>query len=809
MSIEIISPRMQKALTDNKEPLVFGDLWLSTLAATIDTQNDFESSVVLSNIDLDTFPGEAQLERDNAYSTPIIKQEVGGSTQSLYRSADPATAPFGTPYFTSVWQDFKPDIAGDFNNIIVKIQNPSASARTLYFYLFQQRASIGNVPGKLNSSVWRGYDPAGNSGMTLSGNDDQHYLLISRPITVAGLFDAEVTVDLEGLHFDAGTAYWFALYSPVNIADTPSVYYNAADAYAGGACYTVTETRNRRQVGFSWSHGVLYEFYFTHTYTLLGDAYFKVQVDGYKPSGALTTKRIDLGAIPPAPGTFQLAAAVPSGTTLNVTLNAYSTADGTTPAWTMSNIEDGREIPAYRYWDVEFAFYSDSLFAYSPRLDMAEVLFPKDRILLRPSNRALQHITGALLSDYAPLLAPPDIRSSELKVMERVASGGSASITLEEPVPDVLQRIVADRPLMNFRLALYVGADVPGFAPSDLCRYFIGIVDKVSIKPRYRSNAYRLALSAKNPVLELKRKAPVSTAGGTVDLATLSIDHDRLHASDSMYDILRGKAAIPARYINTVSFRNAKTTCGYGNLDAGALVVRRSDAAGLPDTRIQSPEEVSKLLAPLAQIIDGYIVEDESSRLKLVLHDPDATAEAAWADEDLVKAGYNAIPIESISDINLGYDDLFANIVYCAYGWDGTGDDWTAFDAVIAYLKSDSAEDFSMSTTPFVSVMEKNMKDVSKWIGPESNYNGKSIASALTELLAGRFAYPPARIIGAVLPVSQFMRTLGSVVTIYSKEYARYGRRGIAESEAVKFMVIKKSYDRGKNRMVFDLLELT
>ena len=45
-----------------------------------------------------------------------------------------------------------------------------------------------------------------------------------------------------------------------------------------------------------------------------------------------------------------------------------------------------------------------------------------------------------------------------------------------------------------------------------------------------------------------------------------------------------------------------------------------------------------------------------------------------------------------------------------------------------------------------------------------ANAASSFVASAVAASLASRFGYPPARIIGAVLPVSQFMRTLGDVV---------------------------------------------
>jgi hypothetical protein len=53
------------------------------------------------------------------------------------------------------------------------------------------------------------------------------------------------------------------------------------------------------------------------------------------------------------------------------------------------------------------------------------------------------------------------------------------------------------------------------------------------------------------------------------------------------------------------------------------------------------------------------------------------------------------------------------------------------------------------------------------------------------------------------------MRTMGSIVRIWSREFVKYGRKGIASTETKKFMVINKKYDDRKNRMIFDLMELT
>jgi hypothetical protein len=101
------------------------------------------------------------------------------------------------------------------------------------------------------------------------------------------------------------------------------------------------------------------------------------------------------------------------------------------------------------------------------------------------------------------------------------------------------------------------------------------------------------------------------------------------------------------------------------------------------------------------------------------------------------------------------------------------------------------------------------MKEASKWLGPESGYNGETIAQILTQRYTDRFAYPPVVMSGVTVPNSEFTRTLGSTVQIWSKEFVKFRRRGIATSETKTCMVMSKKYDRTKNRMVFDLLELT
>jgi hypothetical protein len=413
--------------------------------------------------------------------------------------------------------------------------------------------------------------------------------------------------------------------------------------------------------------------------------------------------------------------------------------------------------------------------------------------------------------DFSPMLKPVGFQMSELKVVERIASGGNITIELMDSTPETIQRIVSDSPLKNYRAAVYVGADVPGFRRSDLLRFFIGIIDAAKIKPKFRGNSYSLSLTVKNPILELKRKAPLPEATGLVDLANISLNYDAWHVIDAAVDVMRGAAGIPARYINLESWNAARTTIGDADLPASAHLVRRSYAVGLPDTRIKSPEEVAKLLQPLAFIADGYVVVDEDSRITFVKHDAAAAAEETWADETLVRNGMDAIPIEAVDSIELGYDDLLYNMVIFACEWDGSGGDWKAFANVYADIGQTSADVWAPGKAIYVSPMSGNNStlEASKWLGPESGYNGATIAQKLSARLRARYEYPPMRLKGVVVPVSQFLRSLGDVVRVYSNEVCKLGRRGIAQSESVKFLITSKKYDQAKNRMIFDLMELT
>jgi len=407
------------------------------------------------------------------------------------------------------------------------------------------------------------------------------------------------------------------------------------------------------------------------------------------------------------------------------------------------------------------------------------------------------------------LLNPLEFTTSEINLIDRVSTGGSASAVLEDRTGDVIQQIISDSPLKNHRVMLYMGADVPGFGEQDLLRFFIGSVQAATYKPNYRGGTFQLPLAFKNPVLELKRKVPQPTQTGLLDFEVLAISYDGWHVMEAIIDVIRGKAGIPGRYVNLETIYAGKSSIGDADLPAAAFLVYRSNAVGLADTRIKSPTETVELLKALATIADGYITADESSRIAFVKHDFDAIPEAAWADEELVKTGVSAIPIMGMDSCDLGYDKYLYNTAICGCTWNGTGDKWESFAKTYAYANADSINDFGQGEDKFYSVMEKNLREPSKWLGPESGYNGETIAQWLAKKLANRFAYPPVVITGAVLPLNQFMRTQGSIVTIWSKRFTKFKRRGIALSETKKFMVLSKKLNDARTQCIFNLVELT
>jgi hypothetical protein len=504
----------------------------------------------------------------------------------------------------------------------------------------------------------------------------------------------------------------------------------------------------------------------------------------YLPSGSFRTKRLNLGQVPREAGTFQMAYSHPVGTTLQVDLYAYANETDASPALTLADVDDGQEVPAYQYWEVAVSMASNAGLDQTPQIDMLEFLYPQDSLKLREKDKALRQVSDDILGTYEALLTGVEYRSSDVKVIERVASGGEISMTLEDPTGATVQRVISDSPLKNFRAILYLGADAPGFKETDL------------------------TLSCKNPLLELKRKVPQPAETGAVTLADISINYDGTHVIDAMLDLLRGEADIPARYIDIEAFNILRSSIGDASLPAAAHVVRRSNAAGLPDTRIKNPEEVGKLLGQLAAIADVYVTVDEDSRITLVKHDAAAAPEADWADEALVRDGLDAVPIEDVADIDLGYDQLLFNSALFGCEWTGAGSDWTEFGKVYANVDSASAEEFAPGKAVYLNIMEKNLKEASQWLGPQAGYNGETIAQALSARYVARHAYPPVVMTGVAVPQSEFLRTLGSVVRVWSPEFAKLGRRGIAPSESKTCMVISKKLDRGKNRMVFNLLEL-
>lgn len=772
MTLTNITPRTQKALRDGKRLYYCADLWKSVLNDKIDSQDDFEASVQSSNMDFTTSSGFARLAEDlGAYD---IDQSASDSAFAMLP---------GDGYYHSPHQSFTLSPGRRITSITVSIDNTALGAGTLSFVVFK-----------------------GTTNLTLAEYDA--YVAANQMLAVSKAYIAgyvgDVTATFSPVDLPEGV-YTLRVRGPA--ASTATLAYNSVDVYAGGSL-----TCGKHWNVMTGTSPILW-------HTVAGDLYFKLELSGYKSSGYFVTKTMDLEKVPADTGFFQMSADIPTGTTLTATAYGSTTGAFAGEETTYIDIDDGWIAPAgIRYWRVRIDMSTNADLDQTPIVDMLEFYYPDDRIRFRQRGVKLRNVSDEILRDFQPLLVPGSFSPSEIKPIERISSLGTFPIELKDFNPDRIQRMVSDSPLKNFRAALYLGADVPGFAVSDLFRVCIGIVDNADISPKYLSDSYSLSMTIKNPMLELKQKAPLPEETGLLNFETLAIDHDGFHVMDSKIDIMRGKARIPARYINLSSFTQGKLVAGSGSPDPAAHLVRRadntclySDATAAPDTRIKSPTEIVKLLTPLCIISDGYIVPDENSRLKYVHHDATGSDyEETWADQDLVIDGTDAVRIESVSKIALGYADFLYNLTYVGCEWDGSGDSWgESFKKVYGHLDADSADDWAPGKDLFVSVMEANMLEVGKWLGPENGYNGETLAAAIAARMTGRYAYPPVRIQGAVLPVSQYMRGLGSVVRVWSKEFCKFKRRGIALSESIRFMVTKQVYDQGKNKMIFDLLELT
>ena len=763
---------MQKALTDDKQLLFFADLWLDVLNDAVDSQADFQASIASANMDFTSIPGQARLGMTpSAYS---IDQRTGGTLFDLYGTAYGIT----TPQY--LLQQIKISPGRDLNSITVKVKNTAIVERWTAVSLYYDGPDGWN------------YNASANGRNFLL--DKQQVL--SKGTTVAAGFDGEKTFPVSPSVPLNNGYYWLAIGSSYNATGMQG-YRNTSDVYSAGSAYYIWAN--------FWNYGL-------GPISLGGDAYFKLDLSGYNINGSFTTKTLNLGSAPDANGTFQMACQSPSNTTLQITLKGSATGDFTGEETTFQYVEDGEVVPPYQYWRATVFMSPDASASVSPSIDMLEILCPKDSLKLRVKGEALKYVDDSLLKSYQALLKPPQFQMSELKPIERVSSGGTINMQIEDSNISTIQRFVSDSPLKNYRGIMYVGADVPGFSESDLLRFFVGVVDTGSIKPKFRGDVYSLSLTLKNPILELTRKVPPITNTAQIDLSAsgTAVNYDGIHVMDAMQDLIRSQASIPARYVNVGSMINAKSAIGDSGMGAAAFIVRRSNAAGLPDTRLKSPEEVRKHIAALAVIADGYIVIDEDSKITFVKHDASSPAEAVWADEKMVKSGeIDAVPIEGIDSIKLGYDDFIFNACLMACEWDGSGSDWKAFSKVFANVNSTSADDWAPGKAIYVSLMEKNTMEASKWLGPQSSYGGESLAQNLSARFVNRFSYPPMRLCGASVRISEFRRTIGSIVRINSREIAKFRRRGIANSETVSFMITSKKYDQGNNRMKFDLMELT
>ncbi len=583
MAVTAVTPRMQKALRDGRQLVFFADIWAGVLNDSVDSQSDFNAGIAQSNVDFTTVPGYARLAtQNNAFS---IQQADASSNYTLSNLAGNIGR--------IVFQRFILAFGRRLNKFTLKF-NVSAGGYGAPNILISIRSSAP-APGSMDIRY-----------------PDIHYdsVLWSKMISPALGFSGDVDF-VPDIELPAGT-YWISVEQWTgNSVDSISLGCSTSKQYTDGRIIVVNYQDNPNS--------------FTKPVTAIDtyDLYFKMECSGYVQTGYFLTKTFDLGQSPQFPGQLQITYDCPAGSQLAATLYGSTTGAFGGEETAFPQAEDGDEVPAgLRYWRVRIDMAASATRDQTPLVDMIELLFPEDRVRLRQKG-ALRNVADDILRDFQALLSPLNFQMSELKVIERVASGGSISAHIEDSGPDVIQRLVSNSPLKNFRAMFYLGADVPGFCSGDLLRFFIGIIDAATLAPKYRGSVYGLDLTVKNPILELKRKVPMPDQTGLVSFDTVAINHTTMHVMDSQIDLLRGQARIPARYVDLPSFARAKTTCGGGSPAAAAFLVRRSNDAvkyssgsDAPDTRITSPEEVGKLLAPLALIADGDEIAEPGASSK-------------------------------------------------------------------------------------------------------------------------------------------------------------------------------------------------
>lgn len=796
MSVTNITPRMQKALRDGKPLTFFADIWACLLRTSIDTMDEW-NSCVLENIDTELNYGWARIKT---------------LTDSFTIGQDDQNSALDVDFYQIAIQKFYLKEERSLKSITVKVNNDYGSEQTVY-------AQIVSVDPH-GWELWPCYTPPG--------------LITSQSKTVAAGYSGDITFDFNPVDMPGGVPYWILV-----SGTSCQFYYQNSDSFSDGFLSLATAVCTSYPYGW-WTAfsdpNILYSelLRWNSTSSITDypsyDLYFLLKFSGFSEMGKIVTPVMDVGEPTVNEGILNLATDIPSGTSVSIQLIGSENSDLSDPVQ-LQNFTDGASIPAgLRYFQATISLYSDANFYTTPQIDLISILYPKTLVRLRVKEPLL-NVDESLLSDYAAILTEPNFQMSDIKPIERLSSGGEVSLDIEDPTGAIIRRLISDNPLFNYMGQLYIGADVPGFSKKDMVRFFSGTVSAVNYVPKYRKASAKVTLKFKNVLFDLKRKVPGSIGNGIISLDDTAINFDGIHVMDAMLAILRGNmdeglAGIPSRFINTESFISAKKNIGDELLPAASYLVRRSDAAGLPDTTISSPEEVNKFLSQLLLIADGYLAVDEFSRLTFIKHDPEADPEEYWADERLVMDdGINAVSIEGCDSIDLGYDSRLFNVAYMGCEWDGDGDDWTAFSVIYAGANANSVREFapdstftassdSKSSAPvlghsiYISLLTKNMLDASKWLGPQSGYNGESIASALVQRYVDRYGYPPVVMKSVVVSNSEFMRTLGSVVQVWSREFCMFKRRGIALSESMKFMIIGKRYDNSKNRMVFDLMEI-
>ncbi len=458
---------------------------------------------------------------------------------------------------------------------------------------------------------------------------------------------------------------------------------------------------------------------------------------------------------------------VPIGTGITYSLLGSDAGTFTGEETNLGNVTDCSRVAGYRFYRITISMTSDG--NDTPVLKSIEIEIPDDVYRFVDRNRP---VIVDNLNAHPSLNRIPG-RTVQVDLTQFISIGSNYNIGLVRN--EIVDAMVLDNYVKEFRTRLMIGVVDPTVTVDDLVPYYQGKIQD------YVSTADEVTLEIKDESVGLTVKLPKGIPPST---KPVPITYDGWHIVDVILDLL-DLAGLDARSIHDESFALVKANIGDTTLsnpppDPGNWKVKRLSA-----TAISEPKPARDFLKQLLQLAGCYMVTLEDGRIHLIEYDRTTSAIDSWVDQDFIT--------NPVYDAGL---DKLKNEIGIYYNWDGSGSEIFDFGNVYIQLDADSVVKNGSE--------EKEIR--SNWLAGNASdgYYGAELAANIAERETVRLGSGLAVLSGKT-NLTKVAIQVGDMITVQSDQIIS---PDTGLGDAVKFMVIKKTWDLDGQSFSWDMVEV-